>query len=55
MSHSHCRQKPAFSLYTTYILGRSNADNWMPQAKVFFEVWACTEGEGLGGPCPHLS
>ena len=32
------RQKRAFSLYTTYILGRSSADTWMPQAKEFFEV-----------------
>ena len=36
------RQKHAFSMYTNYILGRSSADNWMPQAKVFFEVG--TEG-----------
>ena len=41
------RHKPAFSLYTTYILGRSNADNWMPQAKVFFEARRRTLGDKI--------
>ena len=45
------RQKHAFSMYTNYILGRSSADNWMPQAKVFFEVGT----DGARGQPSHLA